>query len=131
MTKIGINTKRAEYFAQDWITAQHNDKTGLYDYYNNPSATKEQAFAALRTKWLDLWQNAGHKATDLHWNWKPIVTGANSCQFTVMYIAPEPTTHEYCLYVETRCNTYYIPLETTVPNMAQNALHRLRNEIGL
>lgn len=131
MTKIGINTKRAEGFAQDWIRAQHKDKTGLYDYYCNPSATKEQAFEDLRNKWLDLWQNAGYKAVDLHYEWRPIVTSASCHQFTVMYIAPQPETRKRCLFVETRCNTYYIDLETVVPDMKQYELHRMRNELGL
>lgn len=131
MTKIGINTKRAEGFAFDWCYATHHDKTGLYDYYSNPSATKEQAFEDLRAKWLELWQNAGYKVVDLHYDWRPIVTGASCHQFTVMYIAPQPDTHEYCLYVETRCNTYYIELETTIPQQTQTALHSLRNELGL
>ena len=129
MTKIGINTQRAEQFAHDWRKAMDTDKTGLYDYYCNPSATKEQAFEDLRNKWLDLWQNAGHKAVDLHYNWRPIVTSASCHQFTVMYIAPQPDTHEYCLYVETRCNTYYIPLETTASSITQQDLHVVRNAV--
>ena len=131
MKKLGINTQRAEYFAQDWITARARNKTGLYDYYANPSATKERAMDDLKVKFFDLWRDIGHDSHDLPFDYRPIVTSASCHQFTVMYIAPEPTTHEYCLYVETRCNTYYIPLEKTVPQQSQTALHKVRNTIGL
>ena len=131
MKKIGVNTERAEYFAQDWCTAQNNDKTGLYDYYSNPSTTKERAFEDLRTKWLELWQNAGYKATDLRWEWRPIVTSASCYHFTAMYIAPQPDTRHLCLFVETRCNTYYIDLDETVPNTTQLAIYRLHDAVKL
>lgn len=131
MKKLGVNTQRAEYFAYDWITAHANGKTGLYDYYVDPSAAKVCAMEDLRVKFFDLWRDIGHDSHDLPFDYRPIVTSASCYQFTVMYIAPEPTTHEYCLYVETRCNTYYIPLEKTIPQQTQTALHRVRNEIGL
>lgn len=128
--KLGVNTQRAEYFACDWLTAHKNGMTGLYDYYKNPSRTNERIMDALKTKFFDLWRDIGHTSHDLPFDYRPIVTSASSYNFTVMYIAPQPTTHEYCLYVETHSNTYYIPLET-IPQQSQKALHKVRNKLGL
>ena len=126
MVKINVNTKKAEQFAQSWLNARNSGRLLLQDYYTNCSTEKRTAWANLRTKFFALWKSSNADAYALPPERYPRVTSASCHQFTVMYIAPEPTTHELGLYVETRCSTYYIPLERTVIGMSQTALHELR-----
>ena len=127
MVQINVNTKKAEQFAQSWLDARNSGKLLLQDYYIKCSEEKRMAWANLRTKFFALWKDSGFDAYALPPERYPRVTSGSAFRFTAMYIAPEPTTHEIGLYVETACQTYYIPLERTVINMSQTALHTLRN----
>lgn len=106
MLELNATTKRAEYFIYSYLRAKQISKTTLQDYYNRPSVAKLQAFQELKNKFYRLWNRDNIPA-----DYYPIVTGASCHQFTVMYIAPHPESHFYCLFVETLKNTYYINVE--------------------
>lgn len=109
LVTLNLTTKKAQYYINRYITAHKTHRINLDDYYNTYSKTKLWAYRQLFTKFEQLWLNA-HPSPN-YAKFRPIVTGANCDRFTVMYIAPHPASHFYCLFIETAKTTYTIQLE--------------------
>lgn len=90
-----IRGKKAERFAYAYGLAIRRGKTDLFDYYSNPSRAKVNMYNEIRSYALT------HDFRDV------AVIKGNNFRFIVAY------RNNRELIVETKVNTYRIPIETT------------------